>query len=233
MSVHINAKTGEIAKTVLMPGDPLRARFIAETYLEKVECYTSVRNMLGFTGEYKGKKISVQGSGMGVPSIGIYSYELYNEYGVESIIRVGTAGGICDDINLRDICIAQAACTNSSYAAQYSLPGIYAPIADFGLLQKAAQIAEKKGLSYRVGNVFTSDMFYDDANSLEQWRKMGVLAVEMETAALYMNASRAGKKALTICTISDCPLKNQSTTSEEREKSFTAMMELALETAMD
>lgn len=233
MSIHIGAKKGEIAKTVLMPGDPLRAKFIAENYLTDVFCYNEVRNMFGFTGSYKGERISVQGSGMGVPSIGIYSYELFSEYDVESIIRVGTAGGISDDVNIRDIVIAQAACTNSSYADQYRLPGTYAPIADFSLLKKAAETAEKMGLKYEVGNVFTSDMFYDDANSLADWKKMNVLAIEMETAALYMNAARLHKKALTICTISDCPFKNLATTSEEREKTFTQMMELALETVTE
>lgn len=233
MSTHIEAKKGDIAKTVLMPGDPLRAKFIAENYLEDVICYNDVRNMFGYTGFYKGKRVSVQGSGMGAPSIGIYSYELFSEYDVESIIRVGTAGAISDKVDIRDIVIAQGACTNSNFAYQYRLPGVYAPIADYSLLRKAVECADKMGVKYEVGNVFTSDMFYDDSMSLSEWRKMNnVLAVEMETAALYLNAARLDKKALTICTISDCPFKNTETTADEREKSFTQMMLLALETAV-
>ncbi|NMA79345.1 MAG: purine-nucleoside phosphorylase [Clostridiales bacterium] len=228
-TTHNAARNGEIAKTVLMPGDPLRAKFIAENYLDNVECYNNIRNMLGFTGEYKGKKISVQGSGMGMPSIGIYSYELYNFYDVDNIIRIGSAGAIIDDINLRDIIIGQGACTNSSYASQYNLPGTYAPIASYNLLSQAVEIANKKEIPVRVGNVLSSDLFYDDANSLADWRKMGVLAVEMEAAALYMNAARAGKNALCILTISDCPMRGLATTPEDREKTFTQMMEIAIE----
>lgn len=228
-TTHNAARNGEIAKTVLMPGDPLRAKFIAENYLDNVECYNNIRNMLGFTGEYKGKKISVQGSGMGMPSIGIYSYELYNFYDVDNIIRIGSAGAIIDDINLRDIIIGQGACTNSSYASQYNLPGTYAPIASYNLLSQAVEIANKKDIPVRVGNVLSSDLFYDDANSLADWRKMGVLAVEMEAAALYMNAARAGKNALCILTISDCPMRGLATTPEDREKTFTQMMEIAIE----
>lgn len=228
---HNTAKKGDIAKIVLMPGDPLRAEFIANKYLENVICYNKVRNMLGFTGEYKGIKVSVQGSGMGMPSMGIYSHELYNEYDVDSIIRIGTAGAIADHVNLRDVVFGQAACTNSNYASQYSLPGTYAPIASYKLLSSAVGIAERYNSIYHVGNIFSSDTFYDDSSSLETWAKMGVLAVEMEAAALYMNAARLGKNALCIATISDCPLKNLFTTSEEREKSFTDMMEIALEVA--
>ncbi len=228
-TTHNGAGVGEIAKTVLMPGDPLRAKFIAENYLDNVKCYNTIRNMLGFTGEYKGRKISVQGSGMGMPSIGIYSYELYNFYDVDNIVRIGSAGAIVDDINLRDIIIGQGACTNSNYASQYNLPGTYAPIASYNLLSQAVEIANKKDIPVRVGNILSSDLFYDDANSLADWAKMGVLAVEMEAAALYMNAARAGKNALCILTISDCPLRGLATSPEEREKTFTQMMEIAIE----
>lgn len=228
-TTHNNAGNGEIAKTVLMPGDPLRAKFIAENYLDNVKCYNTIRNMLGFTGEYNGKRISVQGSGMGMPSIGIYSYELYNFYDVDNIIRIGSAGAIIDDINLRDIIIGQGACTNSNYSSQYNLPGTYAPIASYNLLSQAVEIANQKQIPVSVGNILSSDLFYDDADSLADWAKMGVLAVEMEAAALYMNAARAGKNALCILTISDCPLRGLATTPKEREKTFTQMMEIAIE----
>lgn len=227
---HNSAEKGEIAKTVLMPGDPLRAEFIAKTYLENPICYNKVRGMLGFTGKYRGIEVSVQGSGMGIPSIGIYSYELFNEYDVDNIIRVGTAGGIADNVNLRDIVIAMGSCTNSNYADQYGLPGTYAPTASYTLLSSAVKAAENHGCTYHVGNILSSDTFYDDGNSLAAWQKMNVLAVEMESAALYMNAARAGKNALCILTVSDCPLKGLSTTAEERQTSFTDMMEIALET---
>lgn len=227
---HNSAEKGEIAKTVLMPGDPLRAEFIAKTYLENPICYNKVRGMLGFTGKYKGIEVSVQGSGMGIPSIGIYSYELFNEYDVDNIIRVGTAGGIADNVNLRDIVIAMGACTNSNYAGQFDLPGTYAPTASYTLLSRAVKAAENHNCTYHVGNILSSDTFYDDGNSLAAWQKMNVLAVEMESAALYMNAARAGKNALCILTVSDCPLKGLSTTAEERQTSFTDMMEIALET---
>ncbi len=229
---HNSAEKGAIAKTVLMPGDPLRAEFIAKTYLENPVCYNNVRGMLGFTGKYKGVEISVQGSGMGIPSIGIYSYELFNEYGVDNIIRVGTAGGISDNVNLRDVVIAMGACTNSNYADQYNLPGTYAPTASYKLLSGAVNAAESHDCTYHVGNILSSDTFYDDSNSLAVWQKMNVLAVEMESAALYMNAARAGKNALCILTVSDCPLKGLSTTAQERQTSFTDMMEIALETAI-
>lgn len=229
---HNNAKIGDIAKTVLMPGDPLRARFIAENYLENPVCYNEVRGMLGFTGTYKGVTVSVQGSGMGMPSIGIYSWELFNEYGVENIIRVGTAGGIADNVELRDIVIGMSASTNSAYASQYRLPGTYAPTASWKLLSAAVKAAEKKGSRLHVGNILSSDTFYDDADSLADWKKMGVTAIEMEAAALYMNAARAGKNALCILTVSDCPLKGQSTSAEERRTTFRDMMEIALEAAV-
>jgi purine-nucleoside phosphorylase len=229
---HNNAKKGDIAKTVLMPGDPLRAKFIAETYLENPVCYNEVRGMLGFTGTYKGVPVSVQGSGMGMPSMGIYSHELYSEYDVENIIRIGTAGSIADNINLREVIIAVSASTNSNYAAQYRLPGTYAPTASWKLIAAAVKAAEEKGCIYHAGNILSSDTFYDDANSLAEWNKMGVLAIEMESAALYMNAARAGKNALCILTVSDCPLKGLSTTAEERQTSFRDMMEIALEAAV-
>lgn len=228
-TTHNEASNGEIAKTVLMPGDPLRAQFIAENYLDNVKCYNTVRNMLGFTGTYKGKEISVQGSGMGMPSIGIYSYELFSMYDVENIIRIGSAGSIDDKVNLRDIVIGQGACTNSNYANQYNLPGSFAPIASYNLVASAVVQCKRLGANYHVGNVLSSDTFYgDDPDELKKWQKMGVLAVEMEAAALYMNAARLQKKALAIMTISDCPMKNLATTSAEREKTFTTMMEIAL-----
>ncbi len=229
---HNNANKGDIAKTVLMPGDPLRAKFIAEKFLDNYTCYNTIRNMLGFTGLYKGVQISVQGSGMGVPSMGIYSYELFDYYEVENIIRVGTAGAISPNVNLRDVVIAQGVCTNSNYAFQFELPGSFAPIASYKLLKNSVICAEKIEATYHVGNILTSDVFYDESNSIEKWIKMNVLAVEMETAALYTNAARLNKNALCIATISDCPLRNQFTTGEEREKTFLNMMEIALETAI-
>ena len=229
---HNSAEKGDIAKTVLMPGDPLRAKFIAENYLDSPVCYNEVRNMYGYTGTYKGVPVSVQGSGMGPASIGIYTWELFNIYDVDNVIRVGTAGAIADNVQLRDVVIAMSASTNSAYASQYGLPGTYAPTASWELLRAAADAAAAKGSPYHVGNVFSSDTFYDDANSLASWQKMNVLAVEMEAAALYMNASRAGKNALAILTISDCPLKGLSTTAEERQTTFRDMMEIALDTAV-
>ena len=229
---HNEAKTGDIAKTVLMPGDPLRAKFIADTYLEDVVCFNKVRNMFGYTGTYKGKKVSVMGGGMGMPSIGIYSYELYHFYGVDNIIRIGSAGGIAENIKLRDIVIGMGASTNSNFAAQYQLPGTYAPIADVELRRKAVEAAEKMNIKTVVGNVLSSDTFYDDnkdANSL--WRKMNILCVEMEAAALYMNAARAGKKALCLLTISDHVFTGESLSAEDRQLTFREMMEIALEIA--
>ena len=229
---HITAKLGDFAKTVLMPGDPKRARFIAENFLEDAVLVNDVRGVQGYTGYYKGKRVSVMASGMGMPSIGIYSYELFHFYGVENIIRVGSAGALHPDLHIRDIVIGMGACTNSNYVRQFELPGNYAPIASYKLLKKAAEAAEKMGLRYMVGNVFSSDTFYDDSMSTIEWQKMGVLAVEMEAAALYMNAARAGKNALCICTISDSIVgKEPDTTAEERQSSFTQMMELALEVA--
>lgn len=229
---HNNAKKGEIAKTVLMPGDPLRAKYIAENYLEDAVCYNEIRGMFGYTGKYKGVPVSVQGSGMGNSSIGIYSWELFNVYDVDNIIRVGTAGAIADNVNLRDIVIGMSASTNSAYVNQFRLPGTYAPTASWSILSAAVKAAEAKESTFHVGNVFSSDMFYDDEDSLAEWQKMNVLAIEMEAAALYMNAARAGKNALAILTISDCPLRGLATTPEERQTTFLDMMEIGLETAI-
>ena len=228
---HHSANIDDFAKTVLMPGDPLRAKFIAENFLEDPVLVNGVRGINGYTGMYNGKIVSVMASGMGIPSIGIYSYELFNFYNVENIIRIGSAGAISDEVNLRDIVIGQGACTNSNYASQFNLPGTYAPIASYKLLKQAVDFAQDAGVNYKVGNLFSSDTFYDDAASLSDWRKMGVLAVEMESAALYMNAARAGKNALCICTISDCPFTGESCTAEERQNTFTDMMEIALKIA--
>lgn len=229
---HIDAKLGDFAKTVLMPGDPKRARFIANTYLTDAVLVNDVRGVQGYTGYYKGKRVSVMASGMGIPAIGIYSYELFNFYDVDNIIRVGSAGAIHPDLKLRDIVIGQGACTNSNYAAQFGLPGTFAPIASFELVKKAVEQAERMGVVYKVGNLLSADTFYDDSNSLGAWQKMGVLAVEMESAGLYCNAARAGKNALCICTISDCPfVPGQECTAEERQETFTKMMEIALEIA--
>lgn len=228
---HIHAKVGDFAKTVLMPGDPLRAKFIAENFLEDAVLVNNVRGVQGYTGTYKGKRVSVMASGMGMPSIGIYSYELFNFFDVDNIIRVGSAGAISEELKLRDVVIAMSASYNSVYANQYNLPGTYAPTASFALVKKAVDQAEKMGLSYKVGNILSNDLFYDDSMRTLEWQKMGVLAVEMESAALYMNAARAGKNALCICTISDCLFSEEACTAEERQNTFTQMMELALEIA--
>ena len=229
---HIAAKKGDFAQTVLMPGDPLRAKFIAENFLDKTRLVNNLRGIQGYTGYYKNKRVSVMASGMGQPSIGIYSYELFNFYDVENIIRVGSCGCFDKDLHVRDLILAMGACTNGNYAAQYNLPGTFCPIADFGLLKKAASECEKKTLNYKVGNVLSSDMFYDDADSGMLWTKMGVLGVEMEAAALYMNAARAGKKALALLSVSDSFVhKEENLSGDEREKSFTDMMKVALEIA--
>ena len=230
---HISAQKGEFAKTVLMPGDPLRAKFIAETFLEKARLVNNVRGIGGYTGFYQGKEVSVMASGMGMPSMGIYSYELFHFYEVDHIIRIGTAGAIRADLKLRDVVAGMGACTNSSFAKQYQLPGDYAPIASYRMLQTAVDTAKQQGIDLIVGNLYSSDTFYDEReDSLLRWQKMGVVAVEMEAAALYMNAALSGKQALAICTISDCPLTGESSTSEERQSSFTQMMEIALQTAV-
>ena len=230
---HINATPEDIAKTVLMPGDPLRAKFIAENFLENPVLFNNVRGIHGYTGTYKGHKVSVMASGMGIPSIGIYSYELFNFFGVENIMRIGSAGAMQKDVHVRDIVIGMGACTNSNYASQYNMPGTFAPIADYTMMKTAIECAEKVGANYHVGNLLSSDTFYgDDSEASAKWMKMGVLAVEMEAAGLYMNAARAGKRALAICTISDHLLTGEATTAEERQNSFTQMMEVALETAI-
>ena len=229
---HIAAKEGDFARTVLMPGDPLRAKYIAENFLTDAVLVNNVRGVNGYTGLYNGKRVSVMASGMGMPSMGIYSYELFEFYDVDNIIRIGTAGSLQPDLKIRDLAIAMGACTDSNYAAQYELPGTFAPIASFDLLRKAVDQAEKMGnISYKVGNVASSDVFYSERPTMEAWQKMGVLAVEMETAALYMNAARTGKNALTICTISDSLVTGEVTTSEERQTSFADMMKVALEIA--
>lgn len=226
---HIGAKYGDIAPTVIMAGDPLRAKFMAENYLENPVLINQVRGMLGFTGTYKGKPVSVMGHGMGIPSISIYSYELFNFYDVKTIMRIGSAGSYSHDLKIGDLVLAQGACTDSNYAAQFDLPGTFAPIADFGMLRAAADACERFGYGYKVGNVMSSDLFYSDTPQPEKWMKMGVLAVEMEAAALYMNAARSGNRALTILTISDHILTGEATTSEQRQKTFTHMMDVALE----
>ena len=225
---HNAAVEGQIAKTVLMPGDPLRAKLLADTYLENVEQFNTVRNMFGYTGTYKGQPVSVMGSGMGMPSIGIYSYELFNFYGVDNILRIGSAGGLAPEVKLRDIVIGMSSSTDSNYPSQYGMPGTIAPTADFGLLSKAVAGAEKLGYPVRVGNILASDVFYTVDNSLTKWASMDVLAVEMESAALYLNAMYAHKHALTLLTISDLPLTGEALSAEERQTGFTQMMEVAL-----
>ena len=231
-TAHNSATKGDFARTVLMPGDPLRAKYIAETYLENPKQVTSVRNMFGYTGTYHGKELSVMGGGMGMPSVGIYSYELFNFYDVDQIIRIGSAGGLQDHIKLMDVVIGMGACTDSNYAYQYGLPGTFAPIADYELMSRAITAAKEQGTNVVVGNVLSSDIFYNqckDANDL--WRSMGVLAVEMEAAALYMNAAKAGKKALCMLTISDHIYTGEALSAKERQVGFGKMMEIALELA--
>ncbi|MGD8190516.1 purine-nucleoside phosphorylase [Brevibacillus ginsengisoli] len=229
---HIKPNGVEIAETILLPGDPLRAKFIAETYLENAVQFNSVRNMFGYTGTYKGKKISVMGTGMGMPSISLYSWELIHVFGVKNLIRIGTCGALQENMNLYDLVFAMGASTDSRYVHQYNLPGQFSNIASFTLLEKAKKVADQKGLPVHVGNVLTSDIFYNaDATALDKWRKMGILSVEMETAGLYMNAANAGVNALTILTVSDHILTHEQTTPEERQLAFTNMMEIALELA--
>ncbi|WP_142414938.1 purine-nucleoside phosphorylase [Hathewaya massiliensis] len=229
MSIHISAKPGEIASTVLLPGDPLRAKFIAETFLENPVCYTEVRGMYGFTGTYKGKKVSVQGTGMGIPSISIYADELINSYGVKNLVRIGTCGTIQPDVHVRDVIIAMSASTDSSINKIRFSGRDYAPTASFELLKKAYDGAQELGISTHVGNVLTSDTFYhDDPESWKLWAKFGVLALEMETAGLYTLAAKYGVNALALLTVSDNVLTGEETTSEERQKTFTQMIEVAL-----
>ena len=225
---HIGANPGEIAETVIMAGDPLRAKFMAENYLENPVLFNQVRGMLGYTGTWQGKRVSVMGHGMGIPSIAIYTYELYHFYGVQTIIRIGSAGGYDPDLQLGDLVLAMGACTDSSFGAQFRLPGVFAPIADFDLLSRAAETCKRLGIRYKVGNVLSSDIYYSDNPQTDKWMKMGVLAVEMEASALYMNAARAGKRALVINTISDHVVTGACTTSEQRRSTFTQMMEVAL-----
>lgn len=236
---HINCTPADFAKTVLMPGDPLRAKFIAETFLESPRLVNNVRGIQGYTGRFEGEKISVMASGMGMPSIAIYSHELYSVFGVENIVRIGSAGAMQEHIRVRDLVLGAGACTNSRMAENFRLPGTFAPIASFELLQKTVEEARKMGLRYHVGNLLSSDTFYNDEEalrpeetSLARWSKMGVMAVEMEAAALYMNAARLGKKALAVCTISDHLITGEETTAEERQTSFTDMMMLALRAAL-
>lgn len=235
---HISAASGDFGKTVLMPGDPLRAKFIAENFFTNARLVNNVRGVQGYTGIYQGIKISVMASGMGMPSMGIYSHELFNMYGVENIIRIGSAGSIHPNIHIRDIVIGQGTCTDSRWAEQFHLPGTFAPICSFKVLRTCVEVAEKMNLQYHVGNLLSSDRFYGDDEALPEsmqaktlWRKMGVMAIEMETAALYMNAARYGKNALAICTISDHLMTGEAMTADERQNTFTEMMRLALETA--
>ena len=235
---HISCTPADFARTVLMPGDPLRAKFIAENFLSNAKLVNNVRGIQGYTGEFEGTRVSVMASGMGIPSIGIYSYELYNFYGVENIMRIGSAGAMSEKIRVRDIVMGMGACTNSNFAHQYHLPGDFAPICSYKMLKTCAGIADEMGVNYHVGNLLSSDTFYNDMEDVPNgyisevsWRKMGVMAVEMEAAGLYLNAARAGKNALAICTISDHLITGESTSSEERQNSFTEMMELALRTA--
>ena len=239
LTPHNEANFGDFAPTVLMPGDPLRSKWIAETFLEDAKLVNNVRGVHGYTGTYKGKRVSVMASGMGMPSIGIYSYELFNFFGVENIIRVGSAGAIDKNINVRDIVIGMGASTNSNFASQYNLNGTFAPICSYKLLKSCTETADEMGLNYHVGNLLSSDTFYQDEENLQDnfktansWGKMGIMAIEMEAAALYMNAARCGKNALALCTISDHIVKGDSLPAEERQNSFTEMMELALKTAV-
>ena len=230
---HNTAEKGDFAKTVLMPGDPLRAKYIAEHYIENPKLVNNVRGVQGYTGTYKGVPVSVMASGMGMPSMAIYSYELFNFYGVENILRVGSAGAVSMELKVRDIVLGQGACTSSSMQDNFGVHGHFAPIADFDLLRCAAQICEERKLRYKAGNLISSDIFYNDDPAFNQpFLNLGALAVEMEAAALYMNAARAGKRALAICTISDHVLTGEATSAEERQTTFNEMMELALEVAV-
>ena len=233
MSTHIEAKKGEIAESILLPGDPLRAKFIAENFLEGAKCYNTVRNMLGFTGTYKGVPVSVQGTGMGMPSIGIYSWELINEYGVRNLVRIGTAGSFHEDVKVRDIVAGVSASYDSSYADNFDLPGVYAPGASLELLLKLSDASKATKIDFKAGNIVSTDVFYDQREGWwKKWAAMNVMAVEMEAAALYMNAARLGANALAMMTISDHFVTGEETTSAERQETFTDMMKLALETVV-
>ena len=231
MSVHIGASKGDIAEAVLLPGDPLRAKFIAETFLEAPRQYNAIRNMFGYTGTYRGVPVSVQGTGMGMPSIGIYSWELMTQYDVQNLVRVGTAGSIRADIPLREVVLASGACTDSAYVKNFLPDGHYAPIASWELLRKAAEAADRMGLKVHVGNVFSTDVFYHtDSHYYDKWAAMGCMVTEMEAAALYMNAARNHRRALAMLTVSDSLVTGEATTAEERQNTFLDMMKLALET---
>ena len=226
---HIAARPGDIADTVIMAGDPLRVKFIAEHYLDNPVLFNQVRGMLGYTGTRGGRRLSLMGHGMGGPSIGIYTYELFHFYDVQTIIRLGSAGSLQPDLQVGDLVVATGACTNSNYAAQYELPGTFAPIADFDLARRAVEACQRRGYPHRVGNVLSSDTFYTANPHNDRWQRMQVLAVEMEIAMLYMNAAEAGRHALGICTVSDHILTGQATTAEERQTTFTRMMDIAFD----
>lgn len=230
---HNSAGMGDIAETVLLPGDPLRAKFIAENFLEDVTCFNSVRNMFGYTGTYKGKRVSVMGTGMGCASIGIYSYELIHFYGVKNLIRIGSCGAMQENVKLGDIVMAAGASTDSSFAHQYQLPGTFSAVAAYPLLYRAQQAAEKHGYPYCIGNVLSSDVFYNETEEWKIWAKMGILAVEMESFALYCNAARAGVHALGIFTVSDSMISHEEMSAQERQEGFTNMMTVALEAALE
>lgn len=231
-TTHNSAAPADFAKTVLMPGDPLRAQKIAKEYLTDAKLVNNVRGVQGYTGTFHGKRVSVMASGMGMPSMGIYSYELFRIYGVENIIRIGSAGALREDIHVRDLVLGMGASTDSAYASNFGLPGTFAPICSYRLLSGSVHLAEQAGFRYHVGNLLSSDVFYsDDPTANARWAKMGILAVEMEAAALYMNAARLGKNALAICTVSNHLLTGEETTPEERQNSFSQMIELALELA--
>lgn len=230
---HINATPEDFAKTVLMPGDPLRSKFIAENFLEGARLVNNVRGIQGYTGKYKGEPVSVMASGMGMPSIGIYSYELYNFFGVENIMRIGSAGAMSESVKVRDIIVGMGASTTTNFAVQYGLEGTFAPIADYKMMKIAIEEAERIGARYHVGNLLSSDIFYNaNPEASKKWEKLGILGVEMEAAALYMNAAYAGCRALAICTVSDHLLTGESLDSEARRSSFTEMMEIALNCAI-
>ena len=230
---HNNAPEGAFAKTVLMPGDPLRAKFIAETFLEDAVLVNNVRGVQGYTGTYKGVKVSVMASGMGCPSMAIYSHELFHFFGVENILRIGSAGAMTEKLQLQDIVMAQGVCSDSNYAHQFGLPGNFAAIANFELLETAVAVAREKGVEPNVGSLLSSDIFYNKAGDTLKWAEMGVLAAEMESYALYCNAAEAGKRALAICTISDSIVTGEELPPADRQLTFTAMMEIALETAVE
>ncbi|MFB0971894.1 MAG: purine-nucleoside phosphorylase [Tissierellia bacterium] len=231
-TAHNTANKGQIAETILLPGDPLRAKYIAENYLDDVKQFNSIRNMFGYTGTYKGKEVSVMGTGMGLPSMAIYSYELIHFFGVKNLIRIGSCGSYDADVKIHDIILCQGSCTDSNYAYQYDLPGTYSAIASFNLLEKAKKVADEKGYPVHVGNILSSDVFYDNNPDMwKKWAEMGVLGVEMESYALYCNAAKAGVNALTILTVSDSLVSNEQISAEDRENTFTKMMEIALELA--